>query len=413
MRALVRLWELLLERFHLKEFLEHPVPRYSNINPLYWFGDVAAVSFFLLALTGFFLALLYTPGMQVIEIPTSALMPWDKLYLYGEEVPPTLKATQSYVSVYTITYLTPFGFVLRQFHLWAAYLMIFAALVHFFAKFVLGSYKRKGGGALWLIGVLLGFLTISQAVLGYILPLHLDGILALMIGLNLFRYFDYIGIPVGGAIIALMGSNYPTDAVVKIIYVAHILIVPAIILILLVLKIQGILYGGVSPPPVKNEEIRRKMVEDKEPFYPHRFALMVGQVFLQISLLLLLVAFFPLPLLEPWAPGEPVPPGVRPPWPVMWYYTYVKMIDPFISVGLPIVLVLFALVVPLLDRKGGVSISERWFWILIAIIYMAIIGYGTVLGFIIEIPKQITPFTRIAVPPESAVPYITTPSPIG
>jgi hypothetical protein len=27
MRALIRLWELILERFHLKEFLEHPVPR--------------------------------------------------------------------------------------------------------------------------------------------------------------------------------------------------------------------------------------------------------------------------------------------------------------------------------------------------------------------------------------------------
>ncbi|AFA39804.1 Cytochrome b subunit of the bc complex [Pyrobaculum oguniense TE7] len=410
MRWLVRLWELILERFHLKEFLEHPVPRYSNINPLYWFGDVAAVSFFLLALTGFFLALLYTPGMAVKEVPTSALMPWDVLHPKKTE---TVQATQSYLSVYTITYLTPFGFILRQFHLWAAYMMIMAAFVHFFAKFVLGSYKRKGGGALWFLGVLLGFLTVNQAVLGYILPLHLDGILALLIGLNLFRYFDYIGIPVGGLIIALLGSNYPTDAVIKMIYVAHILVVPAIILILLGLKIQGILYGGVSPPPVRDQELAKKMVDDKEPFYPHRFALMTGQVFLQISLLLLLVAFFPQPLLEPWAPGEIVPAGVRPPWPVMWYYTYVKMIDPFISVGIPIIMVLFALVVPLLDRRGGSSISERWLWILIAIIYMAIIGYGSVLGFIIEIPKQITPFTRIAVPPDSAVPYIGTPSPIG
>ena len=414
MRALVRLWELVLERFHLKEFLEHPVPRYSNINPLYWFGDVAAVSFFLLALTGFFLALLYTPSIQVQTIPRSALLPWDELYgerLYGtaEQV----GATGSYLSVYTITYLTPFGFILREFHLWAAYLMIMAALVHFFAKFVLGSYKRKGGGALWLLGVLLWFLTINQAVLGYILPLHLDGILALMIGLNLFRYFDYLGIPVGGLILSLLGSNYPTDAVVKTIYVAHILIVPAIILVLLGLKIQGILYGGVSPPPVKNEEVRKKMVEDVEPFYPHRFALMVGQVFLQISLILLLVAFFPQPLLEPWAPGQGVPAGVRPPWPVMWYYTYVKMIDPFISVGLPILLMLFALVVPLLDRSKSVSINDRWVWVLIAIIYMAIIGYGSVLGFIIDIPKQITPFTRIAVPSDSAVPYVGTPTPVG
>ena len=410
MRALVKLWELILERFHLKEFLEHPVPRYSNINPLYWFGDVAAVSFFLLALTGFFLALLYTPSVNVQQIPASAIMKWDQLYgVEGGEV----SATGSYLSVYKIVYLTPFGFILRQFHLWAAYLMIMAALVHFFAKFVLGAYKRRGGGALWLLGVLLGFLTINQAVLGYILPLHLDGILALMIGLNLFRYFDYLGIPVGGTIIALLGSNYPTNEVVKMIYVLHILIVPAVILILLGLKIQGILYGGVSPPPVRNEALRQKMVEDKEPFYPHRFALMVGQVFLQISFLLLLVAFFPQPLLEPWAPGQGVPTGVRPPWPVMWYYTYVKMIDPFISVGLPFLLVLFALVVPLLDRRGGVSVSERWVWILIAILYMAVIGYGTVLGFIVDIPKQITPFTRIVVPPDSAVPYAGTPTPVG
>jgi len=164
---------------------------------------------------------------------------------------------------------------------------------------------------------------------------------------------------------------------------------------------------------VRNETLRQKMVEDKEPFYPHRFALMVGQVFLQISFLLLLVAFFPQPLLEPWAPGHDIPAGVRPPWPVMWYYTYVKMIDPFISVGLPFFLLLFALVVPLLDRRGGVSVSERWVWILIAILYMAVIGYGTVLGFIVDIPKQITPFTRIVVPPDSAVPYIGTPTPVG
>ena len=49
-------------------------------------------------------------------------------------------ATQSYSSVYKITYLTPLGFILRQIHLWAAYMMIFAMLAHFFTKFILRSY---------------------------------------------------------------------------------------------------------------------------------------------------------------------------------------------------------------------------------------------------------------------------------
>jgi len=411
MRVFVRLWELILERFHLKEFLEHPVPRYSNLNPLYWLGDVAAMSFFILAITGFALALLYTPGLSLTKTPPDPLLPGH----HGEELhgKKVYDATQSYASVYQITYLTPLGFILRQIHLWSAYMMIFATLAHFFAKFILGSYKRRGGGALWLLGVLLGFLTINQAVLGYILPLHLDGILAIQIGLNLFRYFDYFGIPVGQLVVSILGSAFVTDQVIKIIYVLHILVVPAIILVLLGLKINGILYGGVAPPPIKDEELRRKAMEEKEPFYPHRFALTVGQLLLQLSVILLLAALTPLPLLEPWVPGQEIPAGVRPPWPVMWYYTYVKMIDPFISVGLPIFLVLFALVVPLLDRRGGVSIEERWIWVAIAIVYIAIIGYGTVLGFLVEIPKEITPLTRISAPPDYAVPYIGTPQAVG
>jgi cytochrome b-561 len=406
MRVLVRLWELIIERFHLKEFLEHPVPRYANLNPLYWIGDVAAMSLFVLAITGFALALLYTPGLSLTKTPPDPLL----LGHHGKEV---YDATQSYSSVYKITYLTPLGFILRQIHLWSAYVMVFAVFAHFFTKLILGSYKRRGGGALWLLGVSLGFLTISQTVLGYILPLHLDGILAIQIGLNLFRYFDYFGIPVGQLVLSALGSLFVTDQVIKMIYVLHILVVPAIMFVLLGLKINGILYGGVSPPPIRDEELRRKAMEEKEPFYPHRFALTMGQLLLQLSVILLLVAMTPLPLLEPWVPGQEVPAGVRPPWPVMWYYTYVKMIDPFISVGLPIFLVLFALVVPLLDRRGGVSIEERWIWVAVAIVYIAIIGYGTVLGFLVDVPKEITPLTRISVPTDYAVPYIDTPQAVG
>jgi quinol-cytochrome oxidoreductase complex cytochrome b subunit len=245
MRALVKLWELILVRFHLKEFLEHPVPRYSNLNPLYWIGDVAAMSFFILAITGFALALLYTPGLSLTKTPPDPL-------LLGHDGKKVYDATQSYASVYKITYLTPLGFILLQIHLWAAYMIIFATLAHFFAKFILRSYKRRGGGALWLLGVLLGFLTINQAVLGYILPLHLDGILAIQIGLNLFCYFDYFGIPVGQLVVSILGTLFVTDQVIKMKYVLHILIVPAIILVLLGLKINGILYGGVWPPALSS-----------------------------------------------------------------------------------------------------------------------------------------------------------------
>ena len=396
------LWNLVIDRLHLREFLEHPVPRYSNLNPLYWFGDVAAMSFFILAATGFILALGYVPSLDIVKVPKETF-PEPLLHPPpGNEV----IMTEAYYSVFRIMYQTPMGFIVRELHFWAAYMMIFSALVHFYAKFVLGSYKRRGGGALWVIGVILGVLTITQAVLGYTLTMHLDGALAIQIGANIFRYFDYLGIPIGGLMVAILGTNFLTTEMISKVFALHIVIVPALILILLGLKLQGILYGGVVQPPVEDRRVAERALADKEPFYPHRFALTVGQLFLQLSVLLLLVALFPLPLLDPWYPGMETPPGVRPPWPVMFYYTYVKMIDPFISVGIPIIMAVFALLVPLIDRSRSNSLEDRWIWILIATVFMAIIGYGTVLGYLVDIPKEVTPLTRIALPPEQTTPYI-------
>ncbi len=398
LRLINRLWDMLMDRFKLREFLEHPVPRYANLNPLYWFGDVAAVSFVILVVTGVVLALFYQPGVEervVIQ--------------HGQE---QLIATKSYQSVYELVYREPFGFVLRNLHRWAAFMMVFATLTHFFAKFLLGAYKRRSGGALWLLGVLLGVLVITQTVLGYILVMDLEAALALQIGLNIFRYLDYMGIPVGGLAAAFMGSLFVTDQVISRIYILHIVLVPGIIAALLGLKIWLILHAGVSPPPIRDRARAEAAASATEPFYPHRFALTMGQFMLQLSFLLLLVAAFPFPIYDPvngyetWYPGKETPPGVRPPWPVMWYYTLVKAIDPFIAVGLPVLMVLFALVVPLLVRARSNALEERTIWVIIAVIYMAVIGYGTVLGYFIEIPKPLTPFTSVEVPTEDIVPTV-------
>jgi len=393
------LWEDILDRLRLREFMDHPVPRYSNINPLWWIGDIAVVSFFILAATGMILALYYNPSIDTVTIQLPN----------GQ----TVQGTGAFASVANIYYSVPFGFLLRNIHLWTAYIMVFATLMHFLTKLIMGSYKGpRGKSSMWYIGVVLGSVVIVQAVLGYILPLGLDSILALQIGINIWRYFQLEGIPISSLVLWFFGSSFVTNDVMHKVFILHILVLPAIILVLIFMKINILLYAGPSMPPTGGASRIQveKLWRITEPFYPHRFILTMGQIFLQLGFILLLASVFPFPLYYPamdydaWVVGQPVPSGVRAPWPVSWYYYLVKAINPFISAWIPIVMIVFALLIPLLDRSNDVRIERRWVWILVAMIYFIILAYGTYLGYVVEQPQPIGSFTRITVPPNQLTP---------
>jgi quinol-cytochrome oxidoreductase complex cytochrome b subunit len=392
-------WEDMLDRLRLREFLDHPVPRYSNINPLWWTGDISVVSFFILAATGMILALYYQPGIDTMSFT-----------LPNGEV---IQGTAAFVSTANIYYNVPFGFLLLNIHLWTAYIMVFTVLMHFLTKLIMGSYKGvKGKSSMWYIGVVLGSVVIGQAVLGYILPLGLDSILALQIGINIWRYFQLEGIPISSLVLWFFGSSFVTNDVMLKVFILHILILPAVILVLIFMKINILLYTGPSMPPTGGASRAQveKLWSIVEPFYPHRFILTMGQVFLQLGFIFLLASVFPFPLYYPgmeynaWILGQPVPSGVRAPWPVSWYYYLVKAINPFISAWIPIVMIVFALLIPLLDRGNDVRIERRWIWILVALIYFLILAYGTYLGYVVEQPQPIGTFTKIVVPPNQLTP---------
>lgn len=243
----------------VSSFLRRPVPRFANRDVLYWFGDVAVFSFVVSSVSGYFLLMSYSPSAEFVE--------WG-----GGEAP------MAYVSVYKTVEFRPLGYLLRQVHIWAAYFMLGAVVLHFLAKLYVGAYRRSGRP--WALGVVLGAVVFIQAFLGYTLPLH----------------------EVGGFVVEVLGASGRLDLFVKIAAALHIIVLPAAILVLVAAKVGYVAERGVTPP-------RRRFVEEYECFYPHRVVLAAGAFLYTLAAIFLLSSVFHFSLGEPWRVGGGEPPA--------------------------------------------------------------------------------------------------------
>jgi ubiquinol-cytochrome c reductase cytochrome b subunit len=119
-------------------FVAYPVPR--NLNYLWAFG--AILSFMLVAqiVTGVVLAMHYTP-----------------------------ESTMAFSSVEHIMRDVNFGWLLRYLHSNGASMFFLAVYIHMFRGIYYGSYKAPRE-VLWILGVIIYFLMMATAFMGYVLP---------------------------------------------------------------------------------------------------------------------------------------------------------------------------------------------------------------------------------------------------
>ncbi|HUW14158.1 MAG TPA: cytochrome b N-terminal domain-containing protein, partial [Anaerolineae bacterium] len=94
-------------------------------------------------------------------------------------------------SVRQITYVAPYGWLLRNVHFWAAQLMVGTVLLHMARVVFSGGYKRRRLN--WLIGVALLVLTLVLDFSGYVLRWDKDTAWALMVGTQLVKEIPGIG----------------------------------------------------------------------------------------------------------------------------------------------------------------------------------------------------------------------------
>ncbi|GEO87748.1 cytochrome bc1 complex cytochrome b subunit [Aeromicrobium flavum] len=188
-----------------------------KVFPEHWsfmLGEIALWSFVVLLLTGVFLTLWFDPSMAEVEY-TGSYAP-----LYGIDM------SAAYASTLDISFDIRGGLLMRQIHHWAALLFVAAMIVHMLRVFFTGAY-RKPREINWMIGVGLLALGMVEGFAGYSLP---DDLLS---GTGL-RFVDGLirSIPLVGSYLEffIFGGEFPGEIIIPRLYMAHILLIPAILL---------------------------------------------------------------------------------------------------------------------------------------------------------------------------------------
>ncbi len=201
----------------------------NKVFPDHWsfmLGEIALYTFIILLLTGTYLGLFYEASVREV-IYNGSYVPLKGIAM-----------SQAYASTLDISFDVRGGLLMRQIHHWAALLFMASIVVHLARVYFTGAF-RKPRELNWVIGSLLLILGIAEGFAGYSLP---DDLLS-GTGARI-AYSIALAIPVVGTWTAFLmfGGEYPGDAIIERLYVAHIFIIPLAILGLITFHMMMIWY---------------------------------------------------------------------------------------------------------------------------------------------------------------------------
>ena len=297
------------ERLQLTALQEKYGHKAFPVHSTFFLGEMAAISFGILVLTGIYLGLIYTPSITEITVA-------------GQKLPEAFASVQLIESI-------PAANLIRNVHHWAAHVMIATLVLHAFRVFFTGTY-RKPRELTWVLGVILLGLTLAAGFVGYALPWDAFSVTATGIGFGLAR-----SIPVIGQLLAdlFFGGTFPSLGSLPRLYTIHVVVIPLSILGILSLHLLLVLKQKHSMPGYakKLAEPGRVLGISLWPYH----ALLAGQlVFLMLGGLSVLAAFVPVHPLAAYGPPTPETPMVKPDWYLLWIFGFLKLIPAGVSLTL-------------------------------------------------------------------------------
>ena len=257
------------------------------------------------------------------------------------------------LSVQTITYLVPFGWLIRNLHYWSAQLLLVVSAVHLLRVVFTAAYSQPRQFN-YLLGLGLFVLSILLDFTGYILRWDVDICYPLTTGTNLLKTIPVIGDSLYR--IATGGGEACSNALLRF-YNWHIFgltIVAVIIMVWHAFRVRR--DGGIAVPPPKlraepariprNELVKREV-----------FAMFVVGI-----VLILLSSFFPAPIAPAMTEGVSMTGEARAPWFFLWVQQMLKWGDPFLfGIFIPLgILILLALIPYILPKPADGDIG-KWF----------------------------------------------------
>ena len=290
--------------------LQYPVPEHAN-NLAWSLGGLTAMALLILILTGVILAQFFDPEPNAANASVRHIV--DEVRL---------------------------GELIRGVHYWAAQAMYVLVALHLIRVFLTASYKRPRE-ANWLVGVAMFALVIGAVFTGSVIKWDQEGYEALAHNLEISRLLGGVGFWFS----AELSSGL--SLLVRL-YVAHVAIIPGLILGLLALHFLLVKRHGISPHP----EVPDTPAEPREPFTRHLRRLAAFGVAL-LGGLLVLAAVFPPGLGPTPVAGIEV---TRPLWMFWWLFSLENWWGVKAILWGAIALIVLLALVPFIDRGP----ERRW-----------------------------------------------------
>ena len=279
-------------------------------------GGITYLLFIIMVITGVLLSFYYRPSVQ-----------------------------EAYPSIQYIVSRVPFGWMLRDVHVWSASLLVVACLAHLLRVFLSGAYKPPRETN-WLIGVLLISVVVLFGATGYLLPWDQWAYWTVTEFVNAVEALPLLGGFMAGMI---RGDEFVSGATLSRFFALHVIVLPWAILGLLILHFALVRKQGIAPP------IEPSPAGEGVRFWPNHLARSFSLSVLLLALVISLAALFPRPIGDPANPYV-VPEGLVSTWVVVDVsLALVRYLGAW-GLALFFVLAVVLFLLPLFDRKP----ERRW-----------------------------------------------------
>jgi ubiquinol-cytochrome c reductase cytochrome b subunit len=315
-----------------------PVPEYA-MNPFYWLGALTVVAFVIQGVSGMIMMLYYVPS-----------------------------PAEAYSSTQYIFQNVSNGRFLETVHLYTAYAMIMLAFMHMMRGYFVSVHK-KPREAMWLVGMLMGFVTLGFGFTGYLLPWTVVSKSATDVGVAMVTALPQ---PLSNLLTFLIVGSGGDSAEMLRFFDLHVVVLPALLLGLLVVKMYMLEAHGVASPEGGEQTVQVKT----RPIFPD-----VTMYLLELSLLfgtgmLLVSALFPLSLPPEYTAVAAQSYTPQPDWYFLWIYQVLKFSIFEGSLGIPAALtavtavILVFVFLPFIDRGKERKTSKRPVYTTLGLIFV-------------------------------------------
>nr|YP_010691275.1 cytochrome b [Drosophila equinoxialis]WBU93834.1 cytochrome b [Drosophila equinoxialis] len=314
------------------------LPAPINISAWWNFGSLLGLCLIIQILTGLFLAMHYTADVNL-----------------------------AFYSINHICRDVNYGWLLRTLHANGASFFFICIYLHVGRGMYYGSYLFT---PTWMIGVIILFLVMGTAFMGYVLPWGQMSFWGATVITNLLSAIPYLGLD----LVQWVWGGFAVDNATLTRFFTFHFILPFIVLAMVMIHLLFLHQTGSSNPIGLNSNI------DKIPFHPYfTFKDIVGFI-IMIALLISLVLINPYLLGDPdnFIPANPLvtPAHIQPEWYFLFAYAILRSIPNKLGGVIALVLsIAILMILPFynLSKFRGIQfypINQILFWIMVVTVIL-------------------------------------------